>query len=164
VVTSLYLVVGAAVHETREHASLTFGYSANGDINQTKGPRAPNAIRAVDQHWAVVRQGLVHLAKGHNTERGAEDAEDRQAVLIVHGTLPQYSNSVQCTYIIQYVCIVIVLEGENLTDKHYTANKMVIAYHVLYHTCVYVYTHVRTYACTYACFCLTVGTQAVVWV
>lgn len=140
--TSLYLVVGVAVHETSEHISLTFGYSANGDINKTKGPRAPNAIRAVDQHWAVVRQGLVHLAKGHR-EMGRR-AENRQAVMTVHGTLPQYSNSVCIMYIIQYVCKVIVLEGENLTDKHYTTNKMVITF-----SCTVPYLCVRTYVHTH---------------
>lgn len=91
---SLPCVVGVAVHETSEHASLTFGYSADGDINKTKGPRAPNAIRTVDQHWAVVCQSLVHLAKGHR-ETGRR-AEDRQAVLTVRGASLQYSNSVQC--------------------------------------------------------------------
>ena len=78
-----------------------------------------------------------------DTERWAEDAEGRQAVLTVHGTLPQYSNSVQCS-IIQYVCIVIVVEGENLTDKHYTTNKMVITF-----SRTVPYLRVRVYARTY---------------
>ena len=91
------------MHETSEHISLTSGYSANGDINKTKGPRAPNAIRAVDQHWAVVRQGLVHLAKGHREMD--RRAEDRQAAMTVHETLPQYSNSVHTYNVYNTVCM-----------------------------------------------------------
>ena len=84
----------------------------------------------------------MHLAKGHR-EMGRR-AEDRQAVMTVHGTLPQYSNSVCIMYIIQYVCKVIVLEGENLTDKHYTTNKMVITF-----SCTVPYLCVRTYVHTH---------------